>query len=63
MEKIAIPALRAAVMAGQAIMEVYQTDFGVDYKSDRSPLTLADRRAHDIITEQLLPLEIPILSE
>ena len=63
MEKVAIPALRAAVLAGQAIMEVYQTDFGVDYKSDKSPLTLADKRAHDIITEHLLPLEIPILSE
>ncbi len=62
-EKVAIPALRAAVLAGQAIMEVYQTDFEVDYKSDKSPLTLADRRAHDIITEHLLPSEIPILSE
>jgi 3'(2'), 5'-bisphosphate nucleotidase len=63
MEKIGIPALQAAVLAGDAIMEVYRTDFGVDYKSDRSPLTLADQRAHDIITKCLLPLEIPILSE
>jgi 3'(2'), 5'-bisphosphate nucleotidase len=62
-DNVAIPALRAAVLAGRAIMEVYLTDFEVDYKSDKSPLTLADRRAHDIITKHLLPLEIPILSE
>jgi len=56
-------ALRAAVLAGRAIMEVYRTDFSVELKQDKSPLTLADRRAHDIITRELTPLEIPILSE
>jgi 3'(2'), 5'-bisphosphate nucleotidase len=62
-DDVAIPALRAAVLAGRAIMDVYHTDFTVDFKSDRSPLTLADRRAHDIITKNLSPLGIPILSE
>lgn len=62
-DEITIPALRAAVLAGKAIMEVYRTDFSVDYKSDNSPLTLADRRAHDIITKELTPLKIPVLSE
>lgn len=58
-----ITALRAAVLAGGAIMDVYRTDFAVDYKQDKSPLTLADRRAHDIITKELAPLGIPIMSE
>ena len=44
-------------------MEVYRTDFTVEHKSDDSPLTLADRQAHNIITNHLLPLGIPILSE
>jgi 3'(2'), 5'-bisphosphate nucleotidase len=35
----------------------------VEHKSDDSPLTLADKRAHDIITELLAPLGIPVLSE
>lgn len=56
-------ALRAAVLAGRAIMDVYRTDFAVERKSDDSPLTLADRQAHGLITENLAPLGIPILSE
>jgi 3'(2'), 5'-bisphosphate nucleotidase len=56
-------AIRAAIDAGQAILEVYQTDFAVEEKSDHSPLTIADRRSHNIIVNALLPLNIPILSE
>ena len=62
-DNLVTTALRAAILAGQAIMDVYRTDFTVEHKSDNSPLTLADRQAHNLITEQLLPLEIPILSE
>jgi 3'(2'), 5'-bisphosphate nucleotidase len=35
----------------------------VEYKEDRSPLTLADKTAHDIIVRHLLGSGIPILSE
>lgn len=56
-------AIRAAVDAGKAILDVYNTDFKVDYKEDRSPLTLADRKAHDIISAQLAVFDIPVLSE
>lgn len=52
--------------AGAAILEVYgEQDFGVETKSDDSPLTRADLAAHHIIVNGLsaaLP-EIPILSE
>ncbi|WP_051206430.1 3'(2'),5'-bisphosphate nucleotidase CysQ [Oceanospirillum maris] len=52
--------------AGDAIMAVYQeTDLGVSYKSDASPLTKADLAAHHCIVEgleQLTP-DIPVLSE
>ena len=51
--------------AGEAIMEVYRSDFSVDFKSDESPLTQADLAAHAVLAEglgQLTP-EIALLSE
>jgi 3'(2'), 5'-bisphosphate nucleotidase len=55
--------LRAGVEAGGAILDVYHSDFAVEQKEDKSPLTLADRRAHDIITAYLAATDIPVLSE
>jgi len=57
--------------AGQAIMEIYIQDFAVEFKTDNSPLTIADRKANEIIVTSLnrLPVNtllqqsIPILSE
>jgi len=51
--------------AGDAIMQIYSQDFEVEYKQDSSPLTLADKRANDIIENRLnqLSVNLPILSE
>ena len=51
--------------AGDAILEVYQSDFEVVEKSDGSPLTLADQNANAIIERRLGVLEpvLPIISE
>jgi 3'(2'), 5'-bisphosphate nucleotidase len=51
--------------AGNAIMQVYKQDFEVEYKKDSSPLTLADKKANDIIEDGLnkLSVSFPILSE
>lgn len=54
--------------AGEAIMKIYDDQElfqNVDYKSDNSPLTLADQAAHTIICKRLEVLrpDIPILSE
>lgn len=51
--------------AGEAILEVYATDFDVESKQDDSPVTAADRAAHDIIVDGLKQLTpaIPVLSE
>jgi len=51
--------------AGNAIMQVYKQDFEVEYKQDNSPLTLADKKANDIIERGLkqLSVSLPILSE
>jgi 3'(2'), 5'-bisphosphate nucleotidase len=50
--------------AGNAILDVYHSDFSVERKEDQSPLTLADKRANDIITAHLKTNSpYPILSE
>jgi 3'(2'), 5'-bisphosphate nucleotidase len=57
-------AIQAAIEAGKAILEVYNSaDFQVETKNDNSPLTMADKRAHDIIMLLLEQTGIPILSE
>jgi 3'(2'), 5'-bisphosphate nucleotidase len=58
-----------AKQAGVAIMDVYKKDFEVEFKADESPLTEADKSAHNIIEAGLLALDkqngtqIPVLSE
>ncbi len=55
----------AAIRAGAAIMTVYKQrdDYDVAIKSDRTPITVADRLAHKTIREYLGPTRIPVLSE
>jgi len=63
--------VKIAKDAGKAIMEIYNQDFGVEYKTDNTPLTIADKKANEIIVTALnqLPVNsflqhnIPILSE
>ena len=57
--------LGVAVAAGREILEVYQNPFEVDHKDDGSPLTMADRRAHEAIVAELRVLtpDIPVFSE
>jgi 3'(2'), 5'-bisphosphate nucleotidase len=57
-------AIRAAEQASKAILEVYNSgDFQAEAKDDNSPLTLADKKAHQIIEEILKETKLPILSE
>ncbi len=58
-----VPAVHAAFMAGRRVLEIYGQDFSVETKPDDSPLTLADKEAHDIIVSRLRPFGVPILSE
>jgi len=53
----------AAVLAGNEILEVYDTDFNVEYKEDKSPVTLADKKASQKIVDELKQFGIPVLSE
>ena len=56
-------AINASLKGGDAIMEVYASDFVVEHKDDKSPLTLADKNCNDVIEGYLLNTNIPILSE
>jgi len=57
-------AYRAALQAGAEILEVYESDdFSVERKDDNSPLTRADRRAHEVIEAALAETGVPLLSE
>lgn len=57
--------LQLAQRAGERIMEVYATDFNVEHKDDKTPLTQADMAAHNTIVsglKQITPT-LPVLSE
>ena len=56
-------AIEGAVAAGNEILEVYKSDFSVESKDDKSPLTLADKRGHLKILSYLENTPYPILSE
>ena len=57
-------AIEAAIKAGITILDVYSTaEFKIETKSDNSPLTLADQRAHEVIMELLKQTGLPVLSE
>lgn len=54
-----------AAEASKKILEVYNSDFAISHKDDKSPLTNADMAAHHAIVEGLhrLTPDIPVLSE
>jgi 3'(2'), 5'-bisphosphate nucleotidase len=56
-------AVKAALEAGEAILEIYAQDFEVEYKADESPLTSADKASHEIIVQALETTPYPVLSE
>ncbi|MBX2955257.1 MAG: 3'(2'),5'-bisphosphate nucleotidase CysQ [Cyclobacteriaceae bacterium] len=57
-------AIKAAELACKEILEVYHSnDFQAESKDDKSPLTLADMRAHTSIVSVLKETGLPILSE
>ncbi len=55
--------ISAAINAGKKILEIYKQEFTVETKADNSPLTLADKLAHNTIKEILHTTGLPLLSE
>ena len=61
--KLLIKAINASIEGGHAIMDVYASDFAVEHKDDKSPLTLADKNCNEVIEDHLKGTDIPFLSE
>ena len=53
LEELLFYAIQASLKAGEEILKVYESDFAIEHKDDKSPLTLADKNAHDAICEIL----------
>jgi 3'(2'), 5'-bisphosphate nucleotidase len=56
-------ALKAAYHGGLEINKVYDSEFAIEHKEDKSPLTLADKNAHIAIKKILDDTGLPQLSE
>jgi len=65
LEELLPAVLDIAHDAGRRILEIYESDFAVEAKEDRSPLTEADMASHREIVAGLKRLtpDIPVLSE
>lgn len=65
LDSLAHSCVEIARKAGKEILEIYETEFDVEHKDDKSPLTNADMASHHTIIEALSALtpDIPILSE
>ena len=58
--------IKVVLKANEEIMKIYLSeDFNIETKNDNTPVTLADLKAHKIITQELKRLtpNIPIVSE
>lgn len=57
-------AIYSAMLAGAEILTVYTSkSFEIESKSDNSPITTADKKANQVIVDQLRKTNIPIISE
>ena len=65
-QKYVMAAIDAALKAGGKILSIYNdpaSDFEIERKADNSPLTIADRKAHEAIVAILNDTPFPVLSE
>ena len=65
-QKYLFVAVDAALRAGEKILSSYNdpsSDFEIERKADNSPLTIADRKAHETIAGILKDTPFPLLSE
>lgn len=65
-QKYVMAAIDAALKAGKEILSIYEdpaSDFEIERKADNSPLTIADRKAHETIVAILNDTPFPVLSE
>lgn len=63
LEQLLVLAINSAYKAGIIQKEIYSKDFGVNYKADNSPVTIADKLSNEAIKETLCVANFPFLSE
>ena len=63
LKKMLSYAIKASISGGKEIMKIYDSDYKISHKLDSSPLTVADKKCHEVIEEILLETNIPLLSE
>lgn len=65
LSELVIDVNKIAETAGQEILKIYESDFSISHKDDRTPLTTADMASHNCICQKLALLtpDIPVLSE
>jgi 3'(2'), 5'-bisphosphate nucleotidase len=62
-ENLLYTALKAAVCAGKEMMNIYNTDFRIDMKKNKTPITEADRISNKMIFEYIDKFSLPVISE
>jgi 3'(2'), 5'-bisphosphate nucleotidase len=55
--------IEAGIDASKAILKVMENGFDVNYKTDKSPITMADLNASDAIIKVLSKTNIPLIGE
>ena len=63
LKKMLSYAIKASISGGKEIMKIYDSDYQISHKLDNSPLTIADKKCHEVIEDILLETNIPLLSE
>ncbi|WP_372983244.1 3'(2'),5'-bisphosphate nucleotidase CysQ [Marinobacter sediminum] len=65
MNSILPDVIKVADEASERVLQIYRSDFKINYKDDSSPVTAADIASHDIIEKGLrrISRDIPVLSE
>jgi 3'(2'), 5'-bisphosphate nucleotidase len=65
MESIITNLIEISILAGEKILETYETNEPSEVKTDGSPVTKADKESHQVITEGIKKIwpRMPILSE
>lgn len=65
LEQLCLQCVDIARFAGKKILEVYNSEYSIQHKDDKTPLTDADLASHHAIVDRLQALtpDIPVLSE
>jgi 3'(2'), 5'-bisphosphate nucleotidase len=65
LKKWSVKVRQLSLQASEQIMAIYQSDYDIEQKADNTPVTTADKAAHEVIVQGLLRLtpQFPVLSE